>query len=1424
VKSNGTPSVTITLPDGETEQFQAKWFPECRLYLAPTYGEIKFVPLNGKTHSKLEQLTYGTLRVTNLPDGSSNIIDPGEGLPADPSLYQLTTEEGMVYLLDQSFGIRKITDQAGNTITYSDDGIVHSSGTRVDFVRDSEKRITDIVLPDGRRLKYAYDLKGDLQTVKDQLNYATTFGYLANIRYPHYLKDITDARGIKAIRHEYDDDGRLVKSIDADGNPIEYTHNIAGKTEIIKNRRGFATTYIYDDNGWVLLERNALGEEKTWTYDQNGNVLSQTDALGRKTAFVVDVRGNILEEKDPLGNVTKRTWGQYNQLYTETDPLGRVVMTNKYKRNLAGEDTSFLVETKSALGETTTFGLDLCNADPASCGGSGNIKQIVDPVLASTSFGYDRKGNLISMFDALGNKTTNSYDTVGRLTTEVRTRVVNGQTQSLTTEQLYDAKGQVIESKAPDGGIIRTVYNSFGKPEQIIDALGRITRMEYDVRGMDKKTIYPDLSFEETIYDGEGNIIAKRDRLGRVTKMVYDAANRLIETILPDLTPAIDTDNPRLTTKFDAAGQVEWKQDERGNKSFVKYDLAGRSIESKDALGNAMTTVYDAAGQRTSITDALGRTTKYVYDNSGRLRETIFPDETPATDVDNPRMLTEYDAVGRKIVQNDEMGRITRYSFDKLGRLLTVVLPNPSTGMNPPLVDGVSPANSGALVTSYEYDEQGNRTTQIDAEGHRTSWTYDAVGRNLTRKLPLGQTEFMVYNAAGERTQHTNFNGVDTLFAYDRQGRMDKVTFPNNRARQFTYTTDGKVQSINDAGQVYSFEYDERDRLSKATDSYGRDIQYQYDAIGNRTQLKTTKQEINYSFDSLNRLSAVVTTTNAASIGWAANQKASYQYDAVGSRQSMINPNGTLVSYGYDVRNRLKTLVHKASTASNAAVLLSLSYTVDASGLRTQIAETRPESPSATTRTSNYTYDKVKRLTREDISGTGSQNRASQWTYDRVGNRLSEVTTGTINKNIRYVYDANDRLNKETDSSGNTLVDYSYDQNGNTIQKKLGTNILASYRWDEENRMIGATIGSKVISYAYDPNGMRRSQEEVDGSTKKRTEYLVDANQSYAQVVEEWDANGAASNALPDEVLGKTYVFGDDLISQTKIALNGAGTNSFYHYDGLGTTRALSDALGTITDRIAYTAFGENDPAGTSGNTSGSTDNSFKYTGEQFDPNLGFYYLRARYMNPSAGGFFSMDSYGGALASPISLNKYTYANAMPTMGGDPSGLIFSFLGIADIGFSLNGGAIIRTSSINSAKGQFQRILFGRPPQDLGIVGEFILDSAINAVLGNIGVDFTDKQHAGTRAHKDLEIQLGSYKPIGGIEVIPEIFFDDQGAEGTTRDKGTLGIDILIKYRGKNALLIDLKLGAGFPNGKRREIGTRAGNLPVVQIFIGLRIK
>ena len=154
---------------------------------------------------------------------------------------------------------------------------------------------------------------------------------------------------------------------------------------------------------------------------------------------------------------------------------------------------------------------------------------------------------------------------------------------------------------------------------------------------------------------------------------------------------------------------------------------------------------------------------------------------------------------------------------------------------------------------------------------------------------------------------------------------------------------------------------------------------------------------------------------------------------------------------------------------------------------------------------------------------------------------------------------------------------------------------------------------------------------------------------------------------------------------------------------------------------------------------------------------------------------------------------------------------------------MNIGSAIRTTSAAAARNQFQRILFGRPPGDLGIVGEFILNSAVNSVTDIFGEEFHNKGAAGTRAHENLKIRIKSFKPVAGISIESEVYFDKQGQETTAHEKGSLSVDILIKRNGKPALGIDLKIGRGFTRKKIRKLIKRSG-VPIVQIFIGVKGK
>lgn len=147
------------------------------------------------------------------------------------------------------------------------------------------------------------------------------------------------------------------------------------------------------------------------------------------------------------------------------------------------------------------------------------------------------------------------------------------------------------------------------------------------------------------------------------------------------------------------------------------------------------------------------------------------------------------------------------------------------------------------------------------------------------------------------------------------------------------------------------------------------------------------------------------------------------------------------------------------------------------------------------------------------------------------------------------------------------------------------------------------------------------------------------------------------------------YSHGLDLISQ-----NRDGQVSYYLTDGLGSTRALADGTGNITDTYDYNAYGQLI------DSSGATDNSYLYTGEQFDSSLNNYYLRARYYDPNNGRFTTMDTFRGWSTRPLSLNKYIYGHASPTYYSDPSG---RFVSLGGLSAGQTAMAVLATASIAS---------------------------------------------------------------------------------------------------------------------------------------------
>ncbi|MED5240103.1 MAG: polymorphic toxin-type HINT domain-containing protein [Pseudomonadota bacterium] len=620
---------------------------------------------------------------------------------------------------------------------------------------------------------------------------------------------------------------------------------------------------------------------------------------------------------------------------------------------------------------------------------------------------------------------------------------------------------------------------------------------------------------------------------------------------------------------------------------LFEYDAAGRRTAVIDALGNRHTFEYDADGNRIREIDANGNVTEYEYNDLGQKVLTRFDD--------GHTLIDEVDVMGRRTAQVDQAGTRTEYGYDGLGRFTEVRQ----------FLEGET------LTTSYTCDSQGNKLTQTDAEGRTTRWTYDSMGRVLTRTLPMGQVETFAYDANGNPISHTDFKGQVTTRDFDSQNRLTRQTYADGTVESWVYDSAGQKieaqQVINGDVRVTQYDYDQRGRLIRETKPNGAILDYGYDAAGNRTRLTTTQangdsRTVDYTFDALSRLSTVTDDTGTTTYG----------YDAAGNRASLTRPNGVETTYTYDGVNRLTRQVIKDQAGN---ILASYTYSLSPTGRRTGIEEHNG-------RVTEYNHDGLYRLTGETVTDPVNPDYTATFEYDKVGNRTYSTIDGV---QTAYTYDDNDRL---TQAGG---ITYTYDANGNTLTETEDGEIT-TYTYDARNKLVSREDASVLARYGYDIHGIRSSKTE-NGVT---TNYVVDHNRQYAQVLAE-SSNGATS---------KQYTYGDDLLSQS---ITANGQHSFYLYDGLGSTRALTDSSGSVTDRYDYDAFGE------LRNQTGNTDNDYLYTGEQFDPNLGQYYLRARYYNQEVGRFTQMDTWMGNNHDPVTLHKYLYANADPGNMVDPTG-------------------------------------------------------------------------------------------------------------------------------------------------------------------------
>ena len=297
------------------------------------------------------------------------------------------------------------------------------------------------------------------------------------------------------------------------------------------------------------------------------------------------------------------------------------------------------------------------------------------------------------------------------------------------------------------------------------------------------------------------------------------------------------------------------------------------------------------------------------------------------------------------------------------------------------------------------------------------------------------------------------------------------------------------------------------------------------------------------------------------------------------------------------------------------------------------------------------------------------------FTYDAAGN----ITDAP---NSCFAYDTNNRL---ITFNGNTV---SYDMDGNML-----SNGYINCEFDSGNRLISA--GGHTYTYNAEDVRIRNLCSDAD------TAYTYNTNCKLSQLLQK-TTNGITTK----------YVYGLGLIGEEKECCF-----KTYHFDYRGSTVAITDECGNITDTFKYDTYGK---------LISRTGNSFVifgYNGRDgvvTDKN-GLIYMRARYYSPDMRRFINADILHGEISDSTSLNRYSYVNGNPVSYVDPFGLSAERGGVSQTYWDLFKNAD-GTYSLYDNKRHNPNSVFHEQILSISPSGPSFDLTEGNIGLGSIGID------------------------------------------------------------------------------------------------------
>ncbi|MEP5937330.1 MAG: RHS repeat-associated core domain-containing protein [Erythrobacter sp.] len=556
---------------------------------------------------------------------------------------------------------------------------VNALNQATSFSHDTDGRVTQVIAPEGHKVQYTYDARGNVTEVR---RIAKTPSTLADIvtsaAFPVTCSNpvtcnkptsTTNAKGDQSL-YTYNQTTGLVTDIwsppATDGIRPRIRYIYSNRYAKAKNSSGTLVNFADPITKLVLVRMcrtantctGSVNEQLTQlVYDNslsaNLHLTSATSKAGNNTlntssSFTYNDLGNILTVDGPLtgnGDTTTYRYDDAGQVLgvISADPDGSGSLPRLASRYTYNNDGQVTVSENGTVTGTSTSAWNNFTPDTKIISTFDDFGRLEKSAQVATT-GSTQFSIVQYSYDASGrpectalrmNAPTISTTLPGDACT---TMTAGSFGEDRISRTYYDVADRVTEvwsgvgtSHAQQTGEFS--YNANGTTAWVEDANDNRTAYTYDDHDRSFKITYPDDSststvnpsdYEQVTYDANGNILTYRSRRDETISFTYDKIGRVTSKIVPGRPGLSSTHTRNVYYFYDKAGALTAARFDSGSGDGLtfNYDALGRLDNAGTDFGSIARTTsyqYDVAGRRTQIAHPDGKTWDYTYDTLGRL-------------------------------------------------------------------------------------------------------------------------------------------------------------------------------------------------------------------------------------------------------------------------------------------------------------------------------------------------------------------------------------------------------------------------------------------------------------------------------------------------------------------------------------------------------------------------------------------------------------------------------------------------------------------------------------------------------------------------------------------------------------------------------------------------------------------------------------